>query len=910
MFRNFFKRKATTPDVKRKPVAQPIVQQPAGTLAQAVEAINTAQPREQAQRLRKLAEKIDNKEWSAEEASGLLQGDARLMVAIEFDLSLPSISEAQWQALVTEGFSAKVKKTAAENIESEALLQSLAKQTRGKDKAVYRILQAKLDAITELKKQQQAALDKQVAILDGLEKLAKASLEPMYEAKLKGLVDQWHAQADVAAEKTARFDQLVAEVREKIDAEKQKAAAEAEAEQVNAEQAVAEEAVQEPVADAEAEPEPDHSAASEARAALLNELNQSLLQTLQQEPLAAEQVTALQQQLLQAQHAWRESEAELKASDADNQRLHQVSTAIEVTLPKFLKLVEASESTEQLIARLTTDSTEAFSLAAELEGIIKELSWLVKTQSVSIFEQIQQALAVVKEKRAELQAQEAEHVRAIRGQLRRCTAAVTDGHLRRASGLFHGAEDMLKKFELEAHAGVKKQYEETREALEKLRDWQAYAVLPKKEALIKRMEALVDQHIDPELRSNSIREMQDEWKLLSRGLQDKHQELWQTFHELADKAYEPCREYFKEQRHLREVNLEKRREVVEQLKTYSGLVNWQQPDVKELDQVLQVARNDWRKYSPVDRMANKKVQAEFDALHKKMFDAMRTQQDVHKAAKQSIIEQSRQLLSQEDVREATEQAKALQQQWKQAGMIARKDEQALWKEFRTVCDELFGRRDEETSRVRADEDANLVSAEKIIAAIEALAEQPPYKAGKSQFNELTDQFRQMGTLPRTRQQKVNAQFNKACETFEQLCAKEARMEKDAQWLAVIDWVKQARFGSADAAAWAEIKLPAQAKGLNERVDAWQLPASEENLALLHDKTIELEILAEADSPEEDSAQRMAMQVSLLSNGVGATNELADFHQQVAAWLAIGAVAQAEYELLEARMKRARQIRLA
>jgi hypothetical protein len=407
--------------------------------------------------------------------------------------------------------------------------------------------------------------------------------------------------------------------------------------------------------------------------------------------------------------------------------------------------------------------------------------------------------------------------------------------------------------------------------------------------------------------------MQDEWKLLSRGLQDKHQELWQTFHELADKAYEPCREYFKEQRHLREVNLQKRKEVVEQLKTYSGLVNWEQPDVKELDQVLQVARNDWRKYSPVDRTANKKTQAEFDALHKQMFDAMRAQQEVHKAAKQAIIEQSRKLLALDDAREATEQAKALQQKWKQAGMIARKDEQAMWKEFRTVCDELFGRRDKETTRIRADESVNLSKAEELINAMEAMVTQGPFISKKGAFNELVESFRQIGALPRGRQQKVLAQFNKVKETFEQSCFKEALIAKDAQWTAVIEWVHKARFSGDDVQtltdAWQEIKVPQEAKGLFDLVDSWQQSPSEENLAQLHDKTIELEILAEAESPEEDSAQRMAMQVNLLSNGIGASNELSDFHNQVVAWLAIGSVEKSGYETLEARMKQARQIRL-
>jgi hypothetical protein len=423
------------------------------------------------------------------------------------------------------------------------------------------------------------------------------------------------------------------------------------------------------------------------------------------------------------------------------------------------------------------------------------------------------------------------------------------------------------------------------------------------------MTALVEQSIDPESRAQSIRDMQDEWKLLSRGLQNRQQDLWDTFHDLAQKAYEPCKEFFSEQRNLRDVNLDRRKDVVAQLVTYSGLINWDAPDVKEIDRILQVARNDWRHYAPVDRVANKPVQKEFDQLHKSLFDKLRSEQDVFKDNKLGIIEKAKTLLDLEDVKDATEQAKKLQREWKDAGIVARKDEQELWKAFREVCDQLFEKREQQITAFKADLDTNKEKAEGVIKSIVELASSNDVLAEQSVFENLKEQYAEIGTLPKAHYQKLTQQYKDACGSIDK-ARKQARVNAaDQHWVSLFDWVKAVRFGGGtidDAnEQLSQLKLPGAAKGIGASVSAWLKPADEINSAAMHEKTIDLEILTSTDSPAADSQMRLNLQVQRLAEGIGASATQGDLDSLVVEWLALGSVEKSVYEGFETRMKAAR-----
>ncbi|MDO6749877.1 DUF349 domain-containing protein, partial [Gilvimarinus sp. 1_MG-2023] len=77
------------------------------------------------------------------------------------------------------------------------------------------------------------------------------------------------------------------------------------------------------------------------------------------------------------------------------------------------------------------------------------------------------------------------------------------------------------------------------------------------------MEALIDADISPDVLADKIQVLQDEWKTLNSSQPDKA--LWDRFQAAGDKAFEPCRAWFADVARQREVNVERRNQLIEEL---------------------------------------------------------------------------------------------------------------------------------------------------------------------------------------------------------------------------------------------------------------------------------------------------------------------------------------------------------
>ena len=886
MLKKLFSRKKTpVTKISTAPRASEPPESHTLTLAEWVSALGDAEGKARVQKLNGLLAAINDEQFSFAEVRSAVDKTAALMLTIQLDREpVERADAALWAELVKQGFTAKVRKYAAAQISDYQQLKSLVKATKGKDKAVFRILQ---DALDQQDAQQKGAAVRQQkidSVLQAAKRLAAAPYEPMYEARLKGLQEQWRELAVNDSTAAELFNQSLQTGEEKIAQVKQEEAAK---------KAVAE----------------SMKMADANRQSLIEQLTAQVRLRLAAGDVSEDDLQQDQRLLVDVQQQWQQSEQYSKASKEENRAFQKICTVFELSLPRFRQIIVTYGSIYQIVAQLENTDMDNEALLHELDDWLHEIDFLVADDKPEPVQKLMHALEGYQQSLAEHRQQEINRVRAIRSQLRRCQSAVEEGSIRRASGLYHGVEEKLKSFDLDAHPGIRKEFDETTAALEKLRDWQSYAVLPKKEALIKKMEALIQQSIDPESRAQTIRDMQDEWKLLSRGLQNRQQDLWETFHELAQQAYEPCREFFSEQRNLREVNLARRKEVVEQLRTYGDLINWSEPDIREIDRALQAARNDWRHFSPVDRVANKGIQKEFDQVHRSIMDKLKAEQTVFHDNKLAIIEQAKKLLELEDARAATEQAKELQKAWKNAGIVSRKNEQELWKAFREVCDKLFARREQQIQAFKADLDSHKVSAENIIQRLEDLAKSDDLLNARPIFEQLKAEFDQLGTLPKAHYARLTKHYKEACEGFEKAVTEARQQAADQHWQRLIDWVQQARFSEQSevqlTATWSEMTIPSTAQALIERLSLWRQSATEENQAVLHEKTIDLEILLGVQSPVEDSAMRMNLQVQRLSEGIGTQLTSKDVDRLVVEWLSVGAVEASVYAVFEVRMKLAR-----
>jgi exonuclease SbcC len=503
--------------------------------------------------------------------------------------------------------------------------------------------------------------------------------------------------------------------------------------------------------------------------------------------------------------------------------------------------------------------------------------------------------------------------------IRKADSAIQAGESRQAAGIRRSIEEKLLQMD-SMPPFLTRELEALDEVLGKLLDWKHYAVEPKQQQLIDKMQQLTNSQENPEALATKIKRLQDEWKGLSKGSQD--QALWESFHQLAQQAYEPCKLYFDAQAQIRRDNIEKRKILVDQLQAYNDSQQWDTADSVSinwsgLNTLIGTAIKEWRSYSPIERGPNQTIQSAFD----RNLDLLRKQlNDYYQrntVLKKQLIDKAQTLLEQEDNRKAIDEAKRLQADWKNFGPAARKDEQALWKAFRAACDAIFEKRQQLSTEFKAQLNANKDQAKALqleVKALLALSGQALVDA-KARVDECRQAFNELGQLPKAEASRLKQSFLNSVDEFSSKLSQQRIVAKEQIWIDLLEASNKVRLSQLAVAGPEQEQLRAAAKTFITNIKQWpknglaaieakvaagpgDQGASENELAL---KTlcIRAEILVDKPSPAEDKSLRMDYQVKRLEKGLGQviSDKNVELNGLLMEWIAVAPVATELYQAL-------------
>jgi hypothetical protein len=534
------------------------------------------------------------------------------------------------------------------------------------------------------------------------------------------------------------------------------------------------------------------------------------------------------------------------------------------------------------------------------------------------------------EKRARVQKEEAEAaaLREIGGLIRKAQGALRGGGTGRAAALRRALEEKLVGAPaLPAH--IAGQLQHLDERLNELKDWKSFSVAPKRAELIEAMEELGASDLEPPVRADRIKSLQEEWRTLSRGAGENVEADWQRFHAAAQKAYEPCREYFAAQAQARQENLRHREGLLERLVAFEAALNWEQPDWRAVIRALRESKEQWRRHSPVERAAGKAVQERFDTLTSSLQARLDAEYARNEKKKRALIEQAQRLAAEEDSRQAIEELKELQRLWKAVGPLPRALDQQLWEELRRHCDAVYQKRQQVVAEHTAGLEARRAQA--ILACEEleqiAILSGPELLEKVPGLSERRAAFEAIGELPRQHARELNRRFELALERCEHAVAHQHAQDAERSWMDLLDAASRVRAYRAavarNASAEERVRLKEDADSYIAGVARWPrggLEAVRSELAredgsdfsaseaALRQLCIRAEVCTDLPTPPEDQALRREYQVKRLveSMGQGISREEARLDELTIAWVGAGPTEEATYLALLERFKRCRR----
>ncbi|HEY5809665.1 MAG TPA: DUF349 domain-containing protein, partial [Povalibacter sp.] len=404
-----------------------------------------------------------------------------------------------------------------------------------------------------------------------------------------------------------------------------------------------------------------------------------------------------------------------------------------------------------------------------------------------------QILEAERKAKAEKVEAEAHALRRIGGLLHKAQSALAAGSSKTAAGMRRAIEEKLTAAPpLPPH--LASQLRQLDEKLQELKDWKSFSVAPKRAGLIERMESLIGATMHPTALAGHIKDLQEQWRTLSKGAGEDVEADWQRFHEAAQKAYEPCREHFEAQAQLKRENLRQRGIVFERLVAFEGKQNWEEPDWRTVIAVLREARQLWREHAPVDPAEGEELQRKFKELTAALQARVDAAYTSNVQEKQSLIERARGLLASPDIRKAIEDVKWLQEKWKSVGPVPRDDDRRLWEEFRQQCDALFQKRQQEFASHSEALETNKSQASSLCEELERIAGLPDEELLESakKLPELRLAFDAIGELPRGNARQLQDRFERASERCHSAVAQQRARDAEQGWTDLLDAANSVR----------------------------------------------------------------------------------------------------------------------
>jgi len=793
--------------------------------------------------------------------------------------------------LTVEGASTKARQAAAEAIHDPLQLKELLKDLRGKDKSVYKIVRAKCDAILAEEKTLAETQNTISAVSAALERHSHLPFDNLFTPTLEHLDTQWQAVAAQAPpDVKLRTEHVIERCRQIVTRHIQEIAGQA--------------------ARATAIANADNN-----RREVFNELRKQLAAALAN--TSADNIAARIETLTER---WNDIGHFKAPNRAESTEFGSLRTAVS----DVIRLIKEHGPVTSQVAALS-EAGAALDTTV-LERLMGHASLLNDALPAEIVE-ANAVLQTYKQAQIDKLAAKEAALRQLGGLIRKAHGALAGGKTSAAAGLRRAIEEKLGHV-TDPPAHLTTQLQQLDEKLALLQDWRSYAVAPKRIELIEQMEALIGSEAEPNALAERIKKLQEEWKAISKGSIDNADTEWQRFHQAAQTAYQPCRDYFAAQAKQRQDNLDKRKALLERLQQFTAMQNWEQPNWKEVSRALRESKQQWRNHQPVERAANKPLQERFDTVQAELQTRLDTEFAKNVADRKSLIVKTQQLLTLDDGRRATDEVKRLQAAWKETGLVAREDEQSLWEEFRKHCDAVFAKRQQQHSEHIVALDTNKAKAIVVCEQAERLIDLSGaelVEALKSAPS-LREAFAAIGDLPRAQARDLQLRLDRALDRCERKLAEQRLRDKAQAWdnlLSASQKVQAYRLATANgepAERCESLQQAAQvfidgiqhwpkggAQAIKTELSRLGSADKQANEAALRTLCIRAEILTDTPTPDSDQAFRRNYQLQRLkaSMGQGQSSSKGELDSMVFEWLTVGAIDADSYRTLQERFVRCR-----
>lgn len=271
-----------------------------------------------------------------------------------------------------------------------------------------------------------------------------------------------------------------------------------------------------------------------------------------------------------------------------------------------------------------------------------------------------------------------------------------------------------------------------------------------------------------------LQELQTLWKETGAVSPHKYKEIQSDYSRAVEDFYYNLKIFRELQEHDLKKNLELKTELLEKIKALASLEN-----IKETERLIKVYRNDWEEIGPVPNEKWDSLKQEFRkaledayAKIKAHYNGIEERKENNLSSKKELITKAAELLAamenSTDIakwNEVTNQLIGLQNQWKTIGRTTQKENDAVWSEFRGICDTFFEKKKAFFNVIHEKQSGVKKIKTGFIEKAEALQSSTDWQKTSQDLMRLQDDWKKHILANEREEAKLFFRFRKACNAF-------------------------------------------------------------------------------------------------------------------------------------------------
>lgn len=191
-------------------------------------------------------------------------------------------------------------------------------------------------------------------------------------------------------------------------------------------------------------------------------------------------------------------------------------------------------------------------------------------------------------------------------------------------------------------------------------------------------------------KTDEILALQAKWKNIGYAPQKMNTKIFERFRAACDEFFKRKTEYFKTLKNGMNENLEKKRALCEQAETLKDSTDW-----KATADKLTKLQKEWKEIGPVSKKHSEAIWKRFVTACDYFFEQKTKATSSQKSIETSNLEKKKEIISKltsinkEDAANHETEIRSLMKEWNNVGHVPFKDKDKLYKQYRTIIDELF-----------------------------------------------------------------------------------------------------------------------------------------------------------------------------------------------------------------------------